>query len=782
MFLHFLKATDGTPLTKSFTLNAQGQYEKTAYPSHLYEVDSAIIEVQTIDEFHSALSVAAGFNQALQKGELDRELHGESRANHTLTDKPTKWVLFDIDGLPAIGSAEEFVQRVLPDAFHNVSYIVQYSASSGIVNKGLSAHVFFVLKDEVAPNDLKNWLRTINLENPVLEAALELQNGNHSALRWPLDVTVAGNDKYVYIAPPVCTNFEDPLTGKRIQLVRKSVGDVGFAFSHPGREGIRQRERAKIQTLRDGKQLPKLSLRTSSAGGFDVLLDADPIEVTDWWFSNGFFHLNINGGDSGAYWVNPKKPKYIHSFKDEPSRILKQCAPEFWKEIKDQCAPEEMLVFRDKIADLYYCGKYDPIEDEYLELYPIKRTNLKDWCEAEYTAAVPDPVPQYMLRFDPTETYTVDRAGKRVNLFQKTEYMTLEPDKGARIPSTIDKVISHVVNHDEKTKAWLVNWLAFIFQRRTKSRVAVVLHGTKGTGKGVLFNEIIKPLLGGDSCQEVQQNEILQDRFNEYLGRTLVVMLDESEADDAFRNKLYHWITEPNLRLRVAYAGGKVIESHTNFILASNKPDAAPVEDNDRRFTVAPRQLHKIDLTHEEVKERIPEELSEFARFLLAYEVDEIIATTPLENEAKDEMREAARDSIDMFIDALMQGDFQFFVRMLDTAGTETGLGAETAIKRWAPFVNTGKATPVTMAELQSVYRLLSGNALPVTKFSVMLRKRGVPKPEDMMIGEHLKSAVMVEWKGAAAALSGYKHLIGGVKAQAIDGVDRVVLAMGTRK
>jgi len=778
MLLHFLKATDGTPLTKSFTKNAQGQYEKTSYPDHLYEVDSVAVEVNTIEEFHAALTTAASFNQALQKGELDTELHGESRANHTLTDKPTKWVLFDIDGLPAIKTVEEFVYKILPEPFHDVSYIVQYSSSSGIIDKGLSAHIFFILKNEVSPHDLKNWLRMINLENPILESALELQNGNHSALRWPLDVTVAGNDKYIYIAPPICTNFEDPLAGRRIQLVSKAHNEVDFVFSHPGREGIRQRERAKIQALRDNKQLPKLSLRTSSAGGFDVLLDADPVEVTEWWFSNGFFHLNINGGDSGAYWVNPKNPKYIHSFKDEPSRILRKVAPAFWDEIKDQCSPEEMLVFRDKVTDQFYCGKYDPIEDEYQELYQIKRTNLKDWCDAEFSAAVPDPIPQYTLSFDPTETYTVDRAGKRVNLFQKTEYMTLEPDKFARIPPTIDKIISHVVNYDEKTKTWLLNWLAFIFTRRTKSRVAVVLHGTKGTGKGVLFNEIIKPLFGNDTCQEVQQNEILQDRFNEYLGRTLFVMLDESEADENFRNRLFHWITEPSIRLRVAYAGGKLIQSHTNFILASNKPDAAPIEANDRRFTVAPRQLSKIDLPQEEF-DLIPEELSEFARFLLAYDVNEVMASTPLENEAKAEMREAARDSIDTFIEALIQGDFHYFVRMLDTSGVDTSYGAEAAIKRWAKNVNVGRPTPVTLAEMQAVYRMLSGNIQPASKFSVMLRKRGVQKPEDMIVDDKMTLAIKVNWVGSAAILNGYKHLIGSVKAQALDPIDRAVVSMG---
>lgn len=779
MFLHFLKATDGTPLTKSFTRNSDGKYEKTSYPSHLFEVDSTAVEVQNIEEFYAALSTAASYNQALQKGELDCALHGESRASHTLTDKPTQWVLFDIDGLSSIRSVEEFVQQVLPEPFRNASYIVQYSASSGIVDKGLSAHVFFILKTEVSPHDLKNWLRMLNLSNPILESALELQNGNQSALRWPLDVTVAGNDKYVYIAPPVCTNFQDPLEGKRIELVRKSADVVDFGFAHPGREGVRQRERTKIQALREGKALPKLALRTSSAGGFDILLEADPVEVTSHWFSNGFFHLNLNGGDSGAYWVNPKKPKYIHSFKDEPSRILKKVAPRFWDEIKDQCVPEEMLIFRDKLTDQYYCGRYDPIEDEHEELYQIKRTNLKDWCEAGFAASIPDPIPQYALEFDPTANYVVNRETGKVNLFQRTEYMALEPDSSSKIPPTIDKVISHVVNYDRKAKHWLLNWLAFIFTRRTKSRVALVLHGTKGTGKGVLFNCIIRPLLGHNACQEVQQNEILQDRFNEYLGQTLVVMLDESEADENFRNRLFHWITEPNIRLRVAYAGGKLIKSHTNFILASNKPDAAPIETNDRRFTVAPRQLSKIDITDEEVTERIPEELSEFARYLAAYKVDERMATTPLENDAKAEMREAARDSIEMFIEAVMAGDMMFFLRMMDGSGSEMSINAESAIKRWGSNVNNGE-TPVTVAELQAVYRMFSGTQIPLSKFVVLLRKRGVPKPEDTLVNDKMASAIKVRWAAPATELQGYKHIIGGVKAQPLgNAIDRVVLTMG---
>lgn len=785
MYLHFLKATDGTPLTKSFTRTADGQYEKTSYPDHLYMVDSTRVEVHTIDEFFAALTIAASYNQALQKGELDRELRGESRASHTLTDKETEWVLFDIDGLPTIETVEEFIYKILPQPFHDVSYIVQYSASHGIINKGLSAHLFFLLEHPVAPADLKNWLRAVNLNNPILEQALTLQQGNKSALKWPLDVTVAGNDKYIYIAPPICTNFEDPLAGKRIQLVRKSAGRTDFRFAHPGREAIRKLERAKIQALRDAESLPKLSLRTSTSSGFDVLLDADPVEVTEWWFSNGFFHLNLNGGDSGAYWVNPKRPKYIHSFKDEPSRILKQVAPEFWKEIKDQCFPDEMLVFRDKSSNKFYAGRYDPIEDEYTELDALTRQNIADWAEDEFNASPPDPIPQYRLVFDPTANYSVDRAGKRVNLFQRSEYMKLAPDASATIPPTIRKVIWWMVGNDDEAADWVINWLAYIFQRRTKTRVALVLHGTKGTGKGVFFNNIVTPLLGRQNCRQVQQDQIIKDQFNEYLGNSLMVMLDESEADPALRNRLFNWITEPTLRLRVAYADGRDIESHVNFILASNKTDAAPIEQNDRRFTVAPRQPNKIDLSKEEINERIPEELSEFARFLAAYKVDEHKATTPLNNEAKQAMLEAARDSTDVFIEALKSGDLLYFVQMLQAAGQSAGGGsisAEAAITRWASTVNTGKPEPVSLAELLSVYKQITGNDTKLARFKSMLIKRDVAKPEEVIINGMAQLGIYVQWEASPLALHGYKHVIGTIRAPAVSNdVERAVLSIGRK-
>lgn len=780
MQLHFLAASDGAPLTKTFKKDAHGNLEKTSYPPRLFKVTSQPVEVSNTTEFYSALAAAADKGFALQKGELDAVLNAESRANHTLTDKPTEWILFDIDGLPAIDNIESFIKTVLPTAFHDVSYVAQFSASNGIVDKGLSAHLFFLLEKEVSPDKLKSWLRVLNLQNPVLGSALELQRGNQSSLRWPLDVTVAGNDKYVYIAPPVCVGFADPMGGQRIKHVVKGSDRVTVSLSTPTRNEVRRLEREKIQELRDKADLPKLSLRTVSKGGFDVLIDADKVQVTEWWESGGFIHLNINGGDSGAYWVNPKRPKFIRSFKDEPARYLKKVAPEFWNEIKDMCSPDEMLVFRDELTDKFYVGWYDPIEDEYHGLNAISKKNIDDWCEFHFSASTPDPIPQYRLVFDPTKNFAVDRDNRLVNTFQTTPFMHLEADENAEVPKTIKKVISHVVNHDEEAIDWFLNWFAFIFQYRTKSRSALVLHGTKGTGKGVLFNQILKPLLGEGSCQSIQQRDVVNDRFNEYLQRSLLVMFDESEADETFRDKLFHWITEPTIRLRVAYADGKDIQSHTNFMLGSNKPDAAPIEPGDRRFTVGPRQLSPIEITEEEIEVLIPAELSTFARYLLAYKVDITKATKPLNNEAKLEMREAARDTVAVFIEALETGDICYFLEILDASSNDQSMTADAAIKRWAEGVNSGKATPVTTAELHSVYRFISQTNMPVAKFAVMMVKRGIPKPQDIEVRGHATRGIEVEWKAPAKRLLAYKDIIKTVRAPTInDDIERSVLKIG---
>ncbi len=168
MELHFISAADGTPLTKQFERQADGTYRKVASYPRVVNVNSARVEVNTAQTFYKALIGAAEENAYLLTGKLDRVLENESRAGCTLPNQDSEWVVFDLDDLTGIETAEQFIHEILPAAFYEATYISQLSCSSGIADGGLRAHLFFLLEKPVAPAQLKQWLTETNLDIPLL--------------------------------------------------------------------------------------------------------------------------------------------------------------------------------------------------------------------------------------------------------------------------------------------------------------------------------------------------------------------------------------------------------------------------------------------------------------------------------------------------------------------------------------------------------------------------------------------------------------------------------------
>ena len=67
-------------------------------------------------------------------------------------------------------------------------------------------------------------------------------------------------------------------------------------------------------------------------------------------------------------------------------------------------------------------------------------------------------------------------------------------------------------------------------------------------------------------------------------------------------------------------------------------------------------------------------------------------------------------------------------------------------------------------------------------KFQVMLVKRGIPRPENVKLGDQMHLGIHVDWKCDPEVLKGYKRITGGkVKASTIDG-DPDVLSIGDRQ
>jgi len=384
--------------------------------------------------------------------------------------------------------------------------------------------------------------------------------------------------------------------------------------------------------------------------------------------------------------------------------------------------------------------------------------------------------------FDPTNHKVVDKPGRVINMFQPTTYMRLpKPDQAPALGPLTERILRSVTGDDEDVYEYFINWLAYIFQYRRKTMVAIVLHGCPGTGKGLLQNHLLRPLFGKYTTS-IQLDQLERDLFTGFLARNLIIQIDEAQANDAMRNKIFNWITEEYIEVRRAYAEATQVQTFCNFIFASNHLDAVKIEAMDRRFVVAPKQDKPITITPDEVQLDLPREVDAFARFLLAWDVNVERATRPMVTSAKEQMRLDSQTGVEAFIEAIHEGDICYFLEALaGGASAHIATGADDVIKGWARSVNTGEPSAVFQNDMAIAYQFISQKTQAPTTFGIMATKNGMPKRGHIVDDEGRRGrGLMLKWTADAANLQMYKDILGtvGVKAEALDPIERTVLKM----
>lgn len=700
MQLFFLGAD--APLTKTFTRLPTGEIEKSAYPlvklftSYQSEVDGP-------PTFHESLMRHAALGHCLLKGQLRRPLVNESRAGSTQPLDPTRWSCFDLDNMRGLDAPEDFIQQVLPPAFHHVDYILQYSASAGFSN-GLRAHIFFMHDQEFTPEAAKLYLTELNLATPLLAEQLEL-TASGTSLRFPLDRTVMQSDKLIYIAAPTLgAGVADPLPHQRIALVLKGTPLVTFDWrTKLAPAAIETETQRTINRLRERAGLKKKTAKVEVRQGELVLTNPDVAVVTGERRARGFVYLNINGGDSWGYYYAEGNPRYLRNFKGEPMVVLKDFVPTYYAQVAErlnaskQARTRVPFAFRHRETDTIWNGVYDTVNDRIEGLAPCARNSLKDFF-AQFGEEVP-LVDDWRFAFEPFNPKRVDFKERFCNLWEPTEYMR-DTRTVRDVPPNIQRLIMSVVGDDVTCYEHFINWLAFIFQKRTKTMTAWVFHGVQGTGKGVLFHRVLAPLLGRQYCL-IKQLGALDDRFNAEMQTCLLFLLDESKADttpqgERALGRLKNMITEPTLEIRGMRANAIQTPSYSNFLFFSNNHDAHAIEASDRRFNVAPRQEHKLLLTDADIAQ-IDSERSDFAAYLRGYKVDVQRAHTALDNDAKEAMRQASQDALEQMCAAVNDGNLAYFMQY-----AEGPIPSNVSMLAWTNYIETMKRW-VEMTEKPSV-------------------------------------------------------------------------------
>lgn len=662
--------------------------------------------------------------------------------------------MLDIDGFD-VPDVETFIKTILPAPFHNASYILQHSPSSGI-KPGVRVHIFFLLDVAISTRMVSTWLKWQNLATRQLRDQVTLSNSEY-ALSLKLDWVANNNGRIVYITAPECSNFDDPVA-ERITLVVKEYDLLSFNFGAVSIEKINVDYQALLAKLRDDAGLPVSKKKEYFRYvGDKVFLHKDLVQpgaITGYTEdSDLFMRCNLNGGDSEAYYYHRNNPKYLHNFKGEPSIPLEQLDKHHYDTIAKPWADAlqekgvNPFVFRDDPSDKYFIGRRRG--DEVIRQPSTIGSILKiEHYYTEFGMAPPDPIPTWDRMFDPTLKRQYNADEKVFNTWCPTTIMR-EATFRSKMPPTIERVIRHATGSDPEAYERFINWLAYIYQNRTKSGTAWILHGCPGTGKGLITQHIIPPIFGEDYCV-TQQVRDLKQVFNGWMEQAIFVTIDEANTDDAGAESkqiveaLKLWITERRISIRHMQQVARMFRSFSNFIFTSNDFGVLPISPGDRRFNVAPRQETPLQITAKEVTE-LRRELPHFAGYMLGYKVDKEMAHTPLANDAKRAIVEYKLSSIEEFVRAIQAGDLMFFLDSWEMGvPTPETAQVDSILNEWIKNAKAGEPSVIPTKALLTVYAaMVSGRRdTPISKFKKNMQRHNMIPTKTRYNGKRI-----VGWK-----------------------------------
>jgi putative DNA primase/helicase len=252
------------------------------------------------------------------------------------------------------------------------------------------------------------------------------------------------------------------------------------------------------------------------------------------------------------------------------------------------------------------------------------------------------------LVFDPTQ-----RAGANcINTFRG---LPLKPRRDDAKCAAIVELIVHLCNGDEAMVRWLLCWLAYPLQHvGAKMATGILMHSqTQGTGKSLLFEEVIKPLYGeyGSTLGQHQ----LESQYTDWRSQLLFGLFEEIFSRDqkySHTGTLKHMITGKTQRIEKKFMSGWEESNYMNAVFLSNEMQPFPLEQTDRRLLVIwPRSTMRAGLEQEVVAQVRSGGIEAFYALLLAYPLDDFHPhTKPILNEEKERLIDFGRPAWEVFV------------------------------------------------------------------------------------------------------------------------------------
>ena len=774
MQITFLESQNGLSLSKNYDeKNGFNNYPHVkSVTSHQYNIS---LDAKGLTRLENLIREHSKKGNCLLKGNLKKPLVNESRAGQTSKTETTNLLVLDVDGVKLPKSINFTAKKLtkkdvtflanqvideLPIELKNVSYIAQASASLGLKSDKISLHIFMLLSVAMPTKSIKLWLQDINFESDVFSEQLSL-SVNGQSLRYPLDLSVADNSKIIFIAPPTFNQPDfNPFKTNDDRIIKVQRSEDTFDLAALMRNISPQKCFEKAQKYKDklresfgfSKKQLKTRITTIDNESVEILTNPDKMSITIVDDSNfPYIRCNINGGDSCAYYFNMRSPIYMYNFKGEPIFEIEKADQEFYLSLQDKF--EEKLkdigqrkipiVLRDYETDTFFNGVYDPNIGEFDKDFPltkIKKQNIDDFF-MNHGKISPDYIPDGRVIFDPTSTedcLDFNKTPYYVNTYQTTKYIKQpkEPLLEQNLPLSLGystkhisnncplvyKVIYHMLGNGDEEFERFINWLAYIYQTRNKSGTCWVLQGVQGTGKGIFYSKILRPLFGKNHVPMKTLINI-DEKYNGYMRDALFLIVDEfhmassSASVQKIADQLKSNITEATVNIREMYQNATEPKSYVNYIFLTNRVDAINLDQGDRRYNIAPRQEQRIvdkypELTKQLDSNKIEKELYFFSGILKDYKVDKQILTSSYDNTAKNTMRHVSMSVFEEFCSAILQGQLSYFVDLLDINPSNVMNAAEIdAAQRFVKsWIATGldKYHVIPMEHLRTVYHIIT--------------------------------------------------------------------------
>lgn len=275
---------------------------------------------------------------------------------------------------------------------------------------------------------------------------------------------------------------------------------------------------------------------------------------------------------------------------------------------------------------------------------------MKAFCKSN-DLPVPDPLPQYDYVLDFSSNTLINHERELINRYVPTDLILMEPEskKSYCIENTpmIYNLVNHVIAGDDNIFDLFIHNLAYLIQRRRKWITAFLFQGTQGTGKGVLFREILTPIIGHKYCAEVSL-DAFDTHFNSFLQNNLLVLinemsgnfLQESRKPTAVTEKIKIAITDTYIQIESKGRDPINGRNFSSFLGSTNKRNAMVIPKDDRRWNVASRQEEKLQdqpwyESYPVFIRQLRSELEQFTLYLKTYPIDEYRIGETIDNEAK---------------------------------------------------------------------------------------------------------------------------------------------------